>query len=315
MADGFKAKFPNLTLTVGGGPLNITPESQAKFLTAIAAGTPPDVTYQDRYIPRSYAMLDAVQSLDDRTRRSRVKPDEWWPYLKTDVTQGGKLYGLPVHTDARLFSWSKQAFRELGADPEKTPATWDDVLSLSSRLVKRGADGRLERAGFMPWGGGFGTHGLSFFVHLWQAGGETLTGDERRPRFQEPPGVKALDWMMAVARQIGGAAGYKELVTGLPTGPGLDPFSMGRLAMQIHGVTVWPDYVRNVPQLEFGLAEVPLPQGGSRPATRAASPPVSPRPRPTRTPAGRSWSTGRATRCSSPGPTGCRPSRRCAASP
>jgi ABC-type glycerol-3-phosphate transport system substrate-binding protein len=72
VADGFKAKYPNLTLSIGGGPLNITPESQAKFLTVIAAGTPPDVTYQDRYIPRSYALLDAVVPLDDRTRRSKV---------------------------------------------------------------------------------------------------------------------------------------------------------------------------------------------------------------------------------------------------
>jgi multiple sugar transport system substrate-binding protein len=262
VTDAFSARYPNLTVNVAGGPLNITPESQAKFLTAIAAGTAPDVTYQDRYIPRSYSMLDAVVSLDDRVRRSKVKPDEWWPNLKSDVTQGGKLFGLPVHTDARLFSWNKAYFRDLGVDPEKAPATWDDVASISARMVHRGADGKLERAGFMPWGGGFHTGGLSFFLHLWQANGETLAADERKPRFQEPPGVKALDWMMACARQIGGSAGYKELSTGISNGPGLDVFSVGRLGMQIHGITVWPDYVKNVPQLEFGLAEVPIPQGG-----------------------------------------------------
>lgn len=262
VVDAFTAKFPQLSVKVGGGALNITPESQAKFLTAIAAGTAPDVTYQDRYIPRSYSVLDALVPLDDRIRRSKVKPDDWWPYLKGDVTQGGKIFGLPIHTDARLFSWNKQYVRELGGDAEKGPTTWDDVGALSSRMVKRGGDGKLERAGFMPWGGGFGTHGLPFFLHLWQAGGETLTTDERKPRFQEPPGVKALEWMMSCARQIGGSPGYRELVTGLATGPGLDAFSVGRLGMQIHGSQVWPDYVKNVPALQFGLAEVPIPQGG-----------------------------------------------------
>src|SRR5688572_15188768 len=33
VVDAFTAKFPQLSVKVGGGALNITPESQAKFLT------------------------------------------------------------------------------------------------------------------------------------------------------------------------------------------------------------------------------------------------------------------------------------------
>ena len=258
----FKAKYPNVDVKVGGGSLNISAATQEKFLVAIIAGNPPDVSYIDRYIPRSYAALGAIVPLDEMIRGSTVKPEEWWPYLRTDVTHQDRVYGIPMHTDARLFSWNKEHFRELGVNPDRPPANWDELASISARLVKRDGGGKLTRAGFMPWGGGFGTHGLPFFVHLWQGGGEALDATERRPRFQEPPGVRALDWMMSVARQIGGAPGYAELVNDLPTGPGLDAFSVGRLSMQIHGVTIWRDYVNNVRILNFGLSEVPMPTGG-----------------------------------------------------
>lgn len=260
--DGFVAKFPNLNITVASGSLNFGLDSQSRFLTAIAANTPPDVVYMDRNIPRSYAAMEAIVPLDDRIRRSKIKPEEWWPYLRNDVTQAGKVIGIPTHTDARVFNWNKQYFREAGVDPEKPPATWDEVTAISAKLVRRGAETKLDRTGFMPWGGGFHTGGLSFFVHLWQAGGESLTPDERKPRFHEPPGVKALDWMMTVARQIGGSPGYKELVSGLATGPGLDAFSAGRLGMHLSGQSIQPDYVKNVPALQFGVAEIPIPAGG-----------------------------------------------------
>ena len=103
VVNAFKARYSALNVVVAGGSLGISPASQEKFIGAIAAGTPPDVTYTDRYIPRSYAVLEAYLPLDDRIRTSKVKPDEWWPYLRRDVTQGGKTYGLPTHTDARLF--------------------------------------------------------------------------------------------------------------------------------------------------------------------------------------------------------------------
>ncbi|MGH2350808.1 MAG: extracellular solute-binding protein, partial [Chloroflexota bacterium] len=260
--DTFNAQYSPLDVVWAGASLGISPASQEKFIGAIIAGTPPDVAYTDRYIPRSYAVLDAFLPLDDRIRKSPVKPEDWWPYLRRDVTQAGKLYGLPTYTDARVFAWNKEYFRDLGLDQEKPPATWDDITAIATRMLVRGSDGKLARAGFFPWGGGFHTGGLSFFLHLWQAGGETLTADERKPRFQEPPGVKALDWMMTVGRQIGGTAGYKELTTGMEGGPGRDAFSLGRLGMQLHNVTVFRTYVLNMPQLRFGIAEIPIPVGG-----------------------------------------------------
>jgi multiple sugar transport system substrate-binding protein len=262
VVDAFRAKYPNLNLSVSGGALNITAESREKFIAATVAGNPPDTTYQDRWIPQSYVVWGALVTIDDRIKNSRVRPDEWWPYIRKDVTLKGKIVGVPIHTDARVFMWNKEHFQELGLNPDRPPASWDDLAAISARLVKRGPDGKLVRAGFMPWGGVFGTHGLPFLVHLWQAGGQTLSDDQRKVRFHEPPGVKAMEWMMAVARQIGGSAGYAELSQGMASGTGLDQFSTGRLSMQQAGNSNYVTYLRNVPNLKFGVSEIPIPAGG-----------------------------------------------------
>lgn len=263
VVDSFRAKYPNLNLMTSGGSLQITTESREKFLAATLAGNPPDSTYQDRWIPQSYVVLGAIINIDDRVKRSKItKPDEWWPYIRKDVTLQGKIVGVPIHTDARVFMWNKEHFQELGISPDKPPANWDELTSISSRLVKRGADGKLTRAGFMPWGGVFGTHGLPFLLHLWQAGGQTLSDDQRKVRFNEAPGIKAMEWMMAVAKQIGGSAGYTELGQGMPSGTGLDQFSTGRLTMQQAGNSNYVTYLRNVPNLRFGVSEIPTPAGG-----------------------------------------------------
>jgi multiple sugar transport system substrate-binding protein len=195
-------------------------------------------------------------------RSTTVKPDDWWPYIRRDVTLKGKIVGVPVHTDARVFMWNKEHVQELGLNPDRAPANWDELTATSARLVKRGPDGKLIRAGFMPWGGNFGTHGLPFLLHLWQAGGQTLSDDQRKVRFHEAPGIKAMEWMMTVARQIGGSAGYGELVSGMQSGAGLDAFSTGRLTMQQAGNSLYVNYLRNVPNLRFGVSEIPVPAGG-----------------------------------------------------
>ena len=228
VADAFRAKYPNLSLNVTGGALNISAESRDKFIAATVAGNPPDSTYQDRWIPQSYVVWGAISYLDDRLKRSTLKPDEWWPYLRRDVTLKGKLVGVPVHTDGRVFMWNKEHFQELGLNPDRPPANWEELTAVSARLVKRGGDGKLLRAGFMPWGGNFGTHGLPFLLHLWQAGGQTLSDDQRKVRFHEPPGIKAMDWMMTVARQIGAVRRGHRCRADLPAAPARRRAAPGR---------------------------------------------------------------------------------------
>jgi ABC-type glycerol-3-phosphate transport system substrate-binding protein len=251
-----------LTVEVTPQSIGITEESRAKFTAAVAAGTPPDLIYVDRYLVRSFGALGMIGALDGYVKRSRsFKTGDFWPYLIKDVTWKEGLWGAPFNTDVRVFYWSRAAFADSGLDPEKPPATWDAVEAASDRTVKRNPDGSLARAGFVPpWGNPPALY--AFFLYLWQKGGEFLSADENKPAFQSAAGIDALGWMVKMVAKQGGGQALTPLSTGFESGPGKDVFTVGRLAMQYQTSSAKAIYEENVPDVRFGLGALPLPAGG-----------------------------------------------------
>ena len=251
-----------LSVEVTPQSIGITEESRAKFTAAVAAGTPPDLIYVDRYLVRSFGALGMIDSLEGHVKRSRsFKAGDLWPYLIKDVTWKDGLWGAPFNTDVRVFYWSKTAFAESGLDPEKPPATWEAVEGASDRAVKRNPDGSLARAGFAPpWGNPPALY--AFFLYLWQKGGEFLSADENKPAFNSAAGIDALEWMVKMVTRQGGTQVLTPLSTGFEAGPGKDVFTVGRLAMQYHTSSAKVIYEENVPDVRFGIGPLPLPAGG-----------------------------------------------------
>jgi ABC-type glycerol-3-phosphate transport system substrate-binding protein len=241
--------------------VGITDASRAKFTAAVAAGAPPDLIFVDRYLVRSFGAVQMIGSLEGYVKGSRTfKAGDFWPYLIKDVTWKEALWGTPFSTDVRAFYWIKAAFADAGLDPEKGPATWDAVEAASDRLLKRGGDGSLTRVGFVPHWGNPPTF-YSFFLYLWQSGGEFLTPDENRPAFNSAPGLQALEWMVRQVTKVGGMPALQPLTTGFEAGPGRDVFTVGRLGMQYHTSSAKATYEQNVPDVRFGigpLAAAPL---------------------------------------------------------
>jgi ABC-type glycerol-3-phosphate transport system substrate-binding protein len=242
--------------------VGIAEDSRAKFTAAVAAGSPPDLIYVDRYLVRSFGALGMIGSLQDRARRSAsFKPADFWPYLIKDVTFKDGVWGAPFNTDVRALFWNKGAFADAGLDPERPPATWDAVEVAADRLLKRDASGGIARAGFVPhWGNPPGLY--AFFLYLWQSGGEFLSADENKPAFNDAAGLRALEWMVKQVTRAGGAQVLQPLATGFEAGPGRDVFTTGRLAMQYQVSSSKPIYEENVPDVKFGTGALPLPAGG-----------------------------------------------------
>jgi len=251
-----------IDVTVTPQSIGITEESRAKFTAAVAAGTPPDLIYVDRYLVRSFGALQLIGSLDSNFKSSKtVKADEFWPHLIKDVTWRGSIWGTPFTTDVRVLYWHKALFADSGLDPDKPPTTWDGVESMADRLVKRNIDGTLERVGFVPhWGNPPSFY--SYFLYLWQAGGEFLSPDESKPAFNSPEGLRALEWMVRQVQKVGGTKALMPLTTGFDSGPGRDVFSVGRLGIQYHTNNTRQVYRQALPDLKFGVGALPLPSGG-----------------------------------------------------
>lgn len=65
----------------------------------------------------------------------------------------GDVWGLPVIVDPHFgLIYNKRLFREAGLDPERPPATIDDLDAMFAPLTRRSPDGGLQQIGVTPWG-------------------------------------------------------------------------------------------------------------------------------------------------------------------
>jgi multiple sugar transport system substrate-binding protein len=111
------------------------------------------------------------------------KPEQFWTGALKSVTYEGETYGIPTNNETMAFIWNAKIFEEAGLDPEKPPATWDDVVAYSKQIKEKlGIPGyglvAKQNAGNTPF---------RFMPQLWAYGGGAL--DEAR----ENPGYETVE--------------------------------------------------------------------------------------------------------------------------
>jgi len=71
-------------------------------------------------------------------------------------TTGVKTWGIPFQRSTVVLYWNKEAFKEAGLDPERAPATWEEMRDFARKLTKRDAAGNVTQWGVeIPSGGSF----------------------------------------------------------------------------------------------------------------------------------------------------------------
>lgn len=70
-------------------------------------------------------------------------------------TLDGKLQAMPFNLSGPVLYYDKEVFREVGLDPERPPATLDEVRAYAERIVKRNPDGSIAR------------HGIALNISAW----------------------------------------------------------------------------------------------------------------------------------------------------
>ena len=61
--------------------------------------------------------------------------DEIVPVALSSCYYRDKLWGLPDQTNGLCLFYNKEHFRAAGLDPERPPATWDELISYGKRLT------------------------------------------------------------------------------------------------------------------------------------------------------------------------------------
>lgn len=230
-----------------------------KLLSAVSAGTPPDCAYLDRGgMLSSWAVRGALVPLDSYADADKVTEQSYYAYTWDQVRNDGKLYGLPLEANPiTLLFWRKDMFEKAGLDPDKVPATMDELDVMVEKLYKKSNDNTYDVIGFVPWfkTGFMVPIGNSFGAQWYDRASQKVLGNG-------PNNVRALDWMASYAKKYG--IETLSRTTQAFGGAGQDPFITGQVAMITGHVSTIANMKRYGPDVKYGVGMLPVPAGGRK---------------------------------------------------
>lgn len=194
--DQFAADFEAENPTVKVKPVyaGTYQESLVKAMTAAKSGQPPTMAVllstdmftlidQGAIVPVS----DLAKSPDDKKWM-----EGFYKAFMMNSQTSSKTWGIPFQRSTIVQYWNKELFKQAGLDPEKPPATWDQLVEYSRKLTKADAGGNVSQ-----WGVKIPSSGFPYwlFQGLTTANGATLMNqDGNRTSFDDPAAVEALQY-------------------------------------------------------------------------------------------------------------------------
>ncbi len=227
-----------------------------KLLTNIAAGTPPECAYFDRFIVPSWAAEGSLTDITEFAAQKGIKEDDYFPFAWAEATWKGRLYCLPFDTDDRAIYYNKDHFKEAGLDPDEKafPTSVEEFDAMAEKLtIKEGP--RFKRMGFIPWSG----QGW-IYSYGWTWDGHFYNPDTLEVTFNDPKIVAACEWLLSYADKYG--MENVESFAQAFGGEAQQPMDAGLLSMEYNGDWMIAHHKRYKPDMNYGVVPMPWPEGG-----------------------------------------------------
>ncbi|HEV8633354.1 MAG TPA: sugar ABC transporter substrate-binding protein [Chloroflexota bacterium] len=167
-------------------------ELQQKTLTLIAGGTPGDVFWTHTYTNAGLAKRKVPANLLDFTKNdSSLKLDDFFSAAVKDFEQAGGQYAIPRETTSTILCYNKKIFDDAGVKYPTSDWSWDDFTETAKKLTRgEGADKIYGSAGFQQTGFSWYT-----LIRAWHEGGDIVNAERNKYTLNEPPGVRAVQWI------------------------------------------------------------------------------------------------------------------------
>ena len=226
-------------------------DTVTKIQTAMQGGTPPDVFVSlatQRFTMASTGMampLDELIAADGEEGKAYI--DDFLEGFMEDSYVDGQIYSIPFQRSTMVLFYNKEAFKEVGLDPEKAPATWEEVVEYGQKLTNenRYGVGLALNSGSAQWA-------FTGFCLQNSANGENLmTEDGKQVLFDTPENVEALQFWLDLQNK------YKIMAPGIVQWTDLPTqFLAGEVAMIYHTTGNMANINENA-DFEFGTAFLP----------------------------------------------------------
>ena len=226
-------------------------DARIKALAALKSGKPAQLSVMFSIDIYELIEQDAIVAFDDivKSDADRAWLKSFYPALMENGVTRDKTWGIPFQRSTIVMYYNKDAFRDAGLDPDKPPATWAELTSMGSKLVKKDSSGNVQR-----WGAMIPSTGYPY----WMFGALTMQNDQvlmnrdgNKTYFDAPATVEALQYW----QDLGGK--HKVMPTGtIEWGTLRQNFLDGKTAIMWHStgnLTV----VKKKAKFDFGVAMLP----------------------------------------------------------
>ena len=218
--------------------------------TAIQGGNAPDLFVSlatQRFTMADTKMAMPLDDLIAADPEGQAFVDDFIDGFMLDSYVDGSIYSIPFQRSTMVMFYNKDAFEEVGLDPESPPTTWDEMVEYAQKLTNenRYGVGIALNSGSAQWAfTGFSLQNCTNGVGL-------ISADGKEVYFNTPENIEALQlWLDLQNKYMCMAPGIVQW-TDLPT-----QFLAGEVAMIYH-TTGNLTNIKNNATFDFGVCFLP----------------------------------------------------------
>jgi multiple sugar transport system substrate-binding protein len=174
-----------------------------QFLSAVAAGDPPELVYADRTQIGSFAARGAIIPLDDCIAGEDIDVGQYREPALAQVTFNDSVYGIPEFNQVQVTMANTTLLDAAGLTVDDVNGSDWAAVSAASEALHKTDGGGVSVIGVDPK--------LPEFLPLWSAanGGALLSDDGKTAQLNDPAVVEALQFGVDLYEAQGGFAAVK----------------------------------------------------------------------------------------------------------
>ncbi len=235
-----------------------------KYIAGLSSGDLPDVV--------QLSGTDQQQMIDTRTvlpaqacaKADGYKFDTFLPRVLSYFTVQDQVVGMPFATSGPVLAYNKKVFTKVGLDPEKPPATLDEVRSAAEKIKSAGAVSGAPLG--LVVDPGFFEHWRAMANRLYVNQGNGRSGRATRAVFNDATSRELFSWMngmvkdgLAETNPDAGGSRYDDVI-GIPSGVhamAIDTSAILGTAKTLLSGGAYPD----MSYQDLGVSPMPGPKG------------------------------------------------------